>query len=84
MFFSRTVNDRINRLYERALRIAYNDYKILNNEYKIIIDKLEGYGKIQLRGSAKAKLKIKPALNLKEAILNQLHVVNFYKDDSVS
>ena len=26
MFFSRTVNDRINRLHERALRISYNDY----------------------------------------------------------
>ena len=26
MFFSRTVNNRINRLHERAPRISYNDY----------------------------------------------------------
>ena len=26
MFFSRTANNKINKLYERALRIVYDDY----------------------------------------------------------
>ena len=56
----------------------------LKSEFKVILDKLEGYGKVQSGGSAKEKLKIKVALNIREAIQNQLHVMNFYKDDSVS
>ena len=29
IFHSRTLNNKINRLYERALRIVYSDYKSL-------------------------------------------------------
>ena len=55
----------------------------LTDKCKVIRDKLLGYGKIQLCGSAKEKLKIKAGSNIKEAI-NCVLRISTRMDDSVS
>ena len=38
MFYSRTLNNKINRLHEKALRIVYGDYKSRFDELLFIIE----------------------------------------------
>ena len=57
MFCSRTLNHRINRLHERALRIAYDDY-LSDFEELLVKDKTVTIHKCNLRKLAIEMYKI--------------------------
>ena len=62
MFHNRTLNNRINKIHERALRIAYNDY-VSNFEEHLASDNSVNIHKRNLQVSATEMYKVLPTLS---------------------
>ena len=73
MFHSRTLNNKINRIHERALRTVYSDY---NSSFKELLDK-DGSFTIHQRNVQSLAIEIYKYLHgLSPAILNEVFKVN--------
>ena len=73
MFHSRTVNNKINRLHERALRIVYSDYKSLFCE---LLEKAKSFS-IRHKNIQSLVIEIYKFLhNLSPCIMNNIFKVN--------
>ena len=73
MFHSRTLNNKINRIHERALRTVYSDY---NSSFNELLDK-DGSFMIHQRNVQSLAIEIYKYLDgLSPAILNEVFKVN--------
>ena len=73
MFHSRTLNNKINRIHERALRTVYSDY---NSSFNELLDK-DGSFTIHQRNVQSLAIEIYKYLHgLSPAILNEVFKVN--------
>ena len=73
MLYSRTLNNKINRIHKRALRTVYADY---NSSFNELLDK-DGYFMIHQRNAQSLEIEIYKYLHgLSPAMLNEVFKVN--------